>query len=594
MRRRLVSALVLILAAVVLLGGFDAEARRRRRRRRRRHQRRTPVTAASASHGRGPRVVQVTDKSVFISAGARDGLAVDDRVTVKLGEERVELRVASVAPNSARLDRAEDKVVPRLNSRVELPEQARARASKRAGASAAGMSSKPRTLPAPESERALAALWQGVSLEPRRRLLRFGGTPAVRRAGESRARRMRGTLRIEYLGNIDLSGTSDGAISSFHQLGLYSDLEVPKVFVNWLDYAHRVRLRLNFASDLDQRRFQDSRPNVLVYRLRLGINTARFRAQLGRVASAPLVGAALVDGGSARVQITRGLSIGAYGGLSPRAADLRPSTRSARFGGYASLRLSPGQGRYALSADAGFIGTTFGGDIDRQAISARASFDSRAVSVFGSAVVDLLGSDHESGVSGPVLTWASVHAAVRPTRSLSIGARVDRYRFPLTRELIADFGRDFSVQEAVLSGRASVDLDLTPSIRIGGGAGYQRQSVASNTGWGDASLDILSLLGDADRLRLSALASIGSSLTSYGGRLSYSAPVTDWLDLAAAYGAYADTDPGADALTRFRQSISASVDLRVGRHISSAIDATALLSPDERVMLIFASVAYHL
>ncbi len=446
------------------------------------------------------------------------------------------------------------------------------------------------TLPPPESADHLTALWKDADLR-RAELLEPPATLAPASNKTSSSSSIKGSLRLDYLGQLNLGSEEP---RDYHRLSLYSSLEVPRLLGDWLSYAHRLQLSLHLSHDLDARPFQRSRPYLLVRALRLGLHLNRVEGEFGRTFGAPLSEAALVDGGAVRVRVTPWLTLGGFGGLKPRAEDLRPDTAGAGFGAYASLRFAGQRGRdWSIALDTGFIGSTWRGNTDRQALSTRALVEWSPLSLTVDAVIDLYGEDHPSGLSGADLSHLDLSLDARVTRWLRCGGRLNRYRFVPSRESLELFGGTFVDSEAVLSARGYLDLSLGERIILGAQGGGDQQDSTGWAPWAELMLRVRGLIGEEDLLRLSALFNSGTLLTGYGGRAAYFRPVTSWLSLGGSYSLFGDTYTTQEESV-LRHNLSVQGEIPLGRRWLIVSEGQLLLSPEEQILQIFSSLAFYL
>lgn len=533
------------------------------------------------------RVAQVTATEIYVNIGSRFGLKVGDPVQV-LFPNRTKLLVtlADVRPKSARA-RLPEK--PPRWPRPGLRVRARWRSvAKPTTPTTPTRRVKPKKLPAPEAPETLAARWHGVSVDPPQQVVYQ--RPATRHSTRPSAPHVRGSLRLEYMGLYDLDSAPQ---SNYHRIGLWSDLDVPKLFADWLNYSHRVRLRFDMASDLNDRPFQNSRPIPLVYRLRLGFGAGPFRGALGRTMGAPVEPAPLIDGGVARVRVARGVYVGAYGGLQPGLDDLAPSTRATGFGGYTSFRLAGASaGGWSLSADAGFVGSTWRGTLDRTAATAQASLDTPKVSLHAQTTVDFYPSEHPSELDSVDLSTLSLHADTRLLSWLRLGARYDHYRLVPTRETLELLGADYALQRPVDGVRGFVDVDLSQRAAIGASGGWDGQSESSWVAWGELMLRYAGVFSDTDWLRASFLGHGGNLLRGYGGRLLYEIAPLPWLTTWVAYALHHDAYSEFDGST-WRHSPALGMEFLIARRWIIGAQTEAALSDEEQVLQLFATAAFH-
>jgi hypothetical protein len=554
------------------------------------------ATGASSGAARGPRkrgpwvvgrVTAVTEHRVYVDLGRRFGLRREDPLEIRIpGGRWIKLALSDLATGHGSALLPEGGPLP--------PRGAPARARWRPATDRQqGKDRAAAELPPVESLARLTARWRGVELA-RPTLVRH--RPNAPSARLPLVERPRGSLRLEYLAQLNLGTTGP---SSYHRVGLWSDLDLPRLLTDWIDYSHRLRVRVHLARDIEGRRFQDSRPIPLVYRLRLGLGRGPLRAELGRMQGAPLPAATMVDGASARAGLTDWLSLGAFGGMLPRSEDLRPTVDASHFGGYASLRLGAAKGQrksWSMSADLGLIGTTWQGQLDRKAISAYLSFDGLGLTIEGQAALDLYADDHPSGLSGPNLSLLGASLELRPVSWLELGARFDRYRWVPTLEQIAAFSEAFVVGDPATSLRAFIDGQLA-GITVGLQAGWDRQEGdrqggESWTAWAELMARFAALLADGDQLRIAGGVNRGHLLVGVGGRLAYLLPLADWLRGRISYGLHRDSYHETE-LSLWRHNVAGGIEATLGRHWLAGAEALLQSSEEERLLQLLATASYH-
>jgi hypothetical protein len=550
------------------------------------------VVVITASSGwakprkRGPwavgKVVQLTIDGVYVDLGARFGLRSGDEIQLRsLKGSWATLKITGISTKHAYVPVPPD-ALPTLGA------AARAKWRK-----VTPPPPRPASAPLrpPEPLPQLTSRWEGVD---RSRPQLVGYRPSARRGEGPPPRGVHGALRLEYLGLMNLGSDEP---QDYHQLGLSSTLEVPRLLADWLDYAHHLRVRFHLARDLDARPFGRSRPELLVYRLRFGINLHRFQAQLGRMLGASMPGASVVDGASVRAQLLPWLYVGGFGGVLPRSDDLRPDVDGSHFGAYAALRLD-GRSGWSVTGDMGVLGSTWQGELDRRAISARAAFDWSRLSLAASAVIDHYG-EHPSRTSGVELSQLSLLAEGQLTRWLRLGARFDRYLFIPTLESLATYPAEFIEGGAVSSVRGHGDLQLGTQVSLGLQAGFDRQEpktdvVDSWTFWSDLTLRLRGLLGGDEQLRVSALVYEGVVLSGFGGRLSYLQPLSDWLSLSLDYGLHRDRYAEISDSAVLRHDAAVGSEATVGRRWLLTTEARLIASEEETLLQLLAMLAFSL
>ena len=531
------------------------------------------ATIAEARAARG-RVVHFTATDAYITIGSAVGLAVGNKVKLHLPDRsRIELEVADVWRKGARLLLQPGQRMPRIGTpvTVKLSPSAQKRRTSRV-----------RRLPPPESTAMADASWENVALKKRKKL-RYRPTPSD--PDDDRPRRTRGSLRLEYLGSFNLGSAPR---EDYHRIGLWSSLDYVGARDSSFDYSHRLRARVFLSRDLDSRRFGASRSELSIYRLRFGLNYRRFRAELGRMSSAPLSGAPTIDGATVRARLTRGIYFGAYGGMAPRPTDLKPSFKSPSFGVYGSLRLAGRRSRWMFSSDVGFLGSMFDGQGDRKALSAKLLLESRTFTLYGRAELDFLADNRPAGLSSTELSAATAQVSFRPISRLDFNLRFDRYRLTPTLEMLAFWGNDYVLEKPVTSARGGVDIHLTADFTLAASAGWERQE-KSWTFWGDLLAEKRSVFFPADQLFASVAVNRGSLLDGISARFGYWIPVFSVASFDASYGLSRDADETKSTNWRHMASIGAAVT--IARRWVLGADAAAMLSSDERVVQVFSTLA---
>lgn len=211
-------------------------------------------------------------------------------------------------------------------------------------------------------------------------------------------------LAAEYVGLYD--PRANHRERQYHQLGLRSDLDIPSLLDGRLNYQHRVRLRTDFAPDLDMRPFEVSRSMVRIYPMQLGFQLGGWRGAVGRtlvgMPGASLPGAGLTDGVNVRTGVAEGVQVGAWAGAAPRINDIRPAGGALSFGVYSSMRRElRNRNRTRLALDSGLLGTTFDGALDRRAVSLRASVSETNRWLHGQVILDM-GAPRVRSLSRPL------------------------------------------------------------------------------------------------------------------------------------------------------------------------------------------------
>lgn len=482
----------------------------------------SPETEPAAQRVSG-RVVAVTATEVYVDFGAADGVKVGDALDLSIGREVISLEIVDAAPHSARAMLPAGVLPPRVGDA----------ASALARPPAARPLPKVRQAAPPDPPAVVAARWRGVDLgRPRRIGFRGAGSASERSARQSTPA-VRGTLAADYLGVYDLR---DPAGAYYHRIQVRSNLDAAPPALQWLDYSHRLRLRLDFEPG-GPLRFPGSRDALLVYRLRTGLTGGGLRAEIGRTDAAPIPGAGMVDGASVRYQVATGVYVGGFGGASPRLLDLAPTIDGYRFGAYTALRQTIGRGRdrWRLSADLGLVGTTFDGSIDRRALGIRTAAANGRAWVTARALLDFYPADHPAGRPSMDLSTATIDVGARWGERLRLSGGFDHFRAERTREALAVLPADYLATAGFSSTRGSLSLDLPRGLDLRLRAGYRWQAANVDTLWfgGGVSKHAL-LLGD-DRLWLGADGFFGGYQDGGSGHIGYALPLHPRVDVDAHY-----------------------------------------------------------
>ncbi len=527
-------------------------------------------------------VVQVTATEVYVSVGARVGVRAGDVVDIDVGRAAlVQLRVVEVGPKSARAALPGDAPIPAVGARVSAAKGPPPKKRRR------GRVIK---LKAPRTAAAMAARWDGLDTTRPSRIAYAGAGgmgPGAREPGAD----VSGTVAIDYLGVVDVGG--DGGLAPYHRVGLRSDLDVVGAMGGWLGYSHRLRLRLDIASDLDDREFAAARNTLYVYRMRASLDSHGIHAEIGRTHAAPLPGASLIDGATARHRVSEHVYVGAFGGLAPVITDLGLTADATRFGAYASLRYGARRaGGWRLAADGGVIGTTFEGAVDRRALAARATLSDRDRWVHGQAVVDFFAADHPADRPAADPSVLVLDAGARLTPWLRASARFDHFRAARTREALAALPPEYASALAFSSVRGSVDLSLPRGLRLGAFAGWRRPTDGASALWTGADVRAGSLLLGNDVLSVGVDGAFGTFQDAGAATLRYTLPVHARADVTARYRLvlyrYGDENQRL-----FSHAPSLGVDAAIGWGVRAGLDVDAYIGDEERVVTGLATAAFR-
>ena len=526
------------------------------------------------------RVAAVTRNAIYFDFGARFGLRPADAVQLRIARRwSLERKFDEVGPSFSRSLRSPGERIPAVGTP--------ARSRFRSIAATSGRK-RPKALQPPLDRKTVNRLWSGVALERPERI-EYRPGPQHRGKKDPRKAVSRtlafGSLGLGYAGTLNLDSAARAA--SYQQLSLFSTLDVRGLLARRLSYSHRISVRLPLARDLDARPFPNSRPKLAVRRLALGVALPGIRFALGRLVGAPTPDAGLVDGATARVRLTRGLYLGAFGGLTPGIDDLLPHVDASNFGVYTSLRMGgAGAHRWTLAADLGALGSTYDGSLDRKALSGQLLFHHPRFMVDACWVLDLYAADHPSGLSGVDPSWLSARLRATPARWITLGVAYERYRLVPTREVLA---LGLGLEASVDTFQANLDLRPAQWLLLLVDGGLSCASEASCNAWGQLSSAFGPLFGNTDRLRLSALASRGNIFDSIGASLGYSFELVSGLDLGLSYGLYSDSYREQDH-TSYRHSAGATADLMLGRRLSINLDSLLQLSDEEQLLQIVAGM----
>ena len=100
------------------------------------------------------------------------------------------------------------------------------------------------------------------------------------------------------------------------------------------------------------------------------------------------------------------------------------------------------------------------------------------------------------------------------------------------------------------------------------------------------------LLGQED-VRLSVMGHRGSVLDGIGGRFALRQPLTGWLSVNGSYALFRDRYAGPGSAV-WRHSVAAGAELLLARRWYLGWDVRALLSEEEQLLQLLATLRYHL
>ncbi len=540
------------------------------------------------------KVTAVTASELYVDFGADAGVRPGDVLYLSIGDAEIELEIVDVAPTSARAILPPGVLPPHIGDRAS--------ALARPPAAPEQPAAEPAQPPDPPA--VVAARWRGVDLG-RPRLIGFEGGPGAAAGQAAPPPAVTGRVAVDYLGTYDLR---DPAGAYYHRVQVRSDLDVAPPGMGWLDYSHRLRLRLDFDPGHPMR-FPGARDALLVYRLRAGLTQRGLRAEIGRTDAAPIPGASLIDGATLRYRIAPGVYVGGFGGASPQLLDLAPALDGYRFGAYASYRYAAGQGfdRWRLSADLGLVGTTFDGSIDRRALGLRAAASSRQAWISAQGLVDFYPAGHPADRPSADLSTAAVDAGMRWGGRLRLSAGFDRYRPERTREALALLPADYLATAGYSSARSNLSLELIRGLDLDLRAGYrwrvtatvpeteQRvgyQIVTGDTVWFGGGLRKYALLLRDDRISVGGDGYFGGYQDGGSGYFGYALPVHPRVDVDLGYR-LTGYRYGDENQRLWRHTVRLGVDAWAGSRVTLQLELDAHFGDEQRVFTSFASAGFH-
>ncbi len=183
--------------------------------------------------------------------------------------------------------------------------------------------------------------------------------------------------------------------------------------------------QLWLASDLDERRGDDSRPVVRVRQLEAAYGDARATfAALGRLRYASRA-AGMLDGAHLQAEAAPGFTLGAFGGFQPDPLDGSPMTDASRFGAEVGYEDPSADLRPQLSLTA--QGSRFDGGLDERKLTLLADVYPETSHLGAYGELSLYDSDNPWAASAQELSAAGADASVR-FGILELGGRVDMQR----------------------------------------------------------------------------------------------------------------------------------------------------------------------
>jgi hypothetical protein len=336
------------------------------------------------------RVTAATRRTIYIDAGAADGLRAGTAWRATVAGAPVSLRVAAVAQHGASIE-VDGGAAPSVGAAVPLPDDLR----------------PPPPAPPPRAAPPVLPPWRSAVAAPALQVVRrqAARSQPLSRAALAEARTaVRGELSVSLLAGADLESSS----TSWQDLSLASQLAVEHGA--WR-YDHAVDAHVPSAPELFFAPLQHGSATLDVYLLRLGWapRGGRLGAALGRQPAAPLGELGMVDGVRARVGLVPGLDTTIFAGLRP-ASDLGLSAQPRAGVDVGWQRAGPVRAR----ADVGLAAELWHGDLDRALAAAALTLGSRTLFVAGDVLVD--GARDAAGVGGLQLSHAAVHGRLRRAR----------------------------------------------------------------------------------------------------------------------------------------------------------------------------------
>jgi hypothetical protein len=347
-----------------------------------------PCAFATSIAAAGDAVVTAaTRQTIYIDAGAADGLRPGATWQATIIGRAVTLRVIATAQHGASLEVAGGGL-PAVGSVVPLPPDLR----------------PPPPPPPPRAAPPPAPPWRIAAAAP--------ALPIVRERAARTQPRGRGelaaagtTVRGELAASLLAGAVLDSSSTSWQDLSLASQLSIEHGA--WR-YEHLVDAHVPAAPELFFAPLQHGSPVLDVYVLRLGWapRDGRLAAALGRQAAAPLGELGMVDGARARIGLVPGLDATLFAGLRP-ASDLGLSAQPRAGVDLGWQRSGPLRAR----ADVGLAAELWRGELDRALAAAALTVGTRRLLVAGDLLVD--GARDAAGAGGLRLSHAAVQARLR-------------------------------------------------------------------------------------------------------------------------------------------------------------------------------------
>jgi hypothetical protein len=505
-----------------------------------------PALAVASVASAGEAVVTATTRqTIYIDAGAADGLQPGAAWQATIVGRPLSLRVVAVAQHGASLE-VSGGALPAVGAAVPLP---------------AGLRPSPPPLP-PRPPPPPSPAWPAAAAAPALPIVRARAalTQPLGRAALAAART---TVRGELAASLLAGAVLDSSSTSWQDLSLASQLSVEHGA--WR-YEHLIDARVAAAPELFFAPLQHGSPTVDVYLLRLGWAppARRFGAALGRQAAAPLGELGTVDGVRARIGVVPGVDTTLFAGLRP-ASDLGLSAQP-RAGVDVGWQRA---GALRARADIGLAAELWRGELDRALAAAAVTAGSRRLFVAGDVMVD--GARDAAG-AGARLSHVAVQGRLREAR-LTATASGGYDRPFLSRQVLEELPGLTSGSRGYgqlgLGWRAGGSLELDAVARGARGDGVGSLYAEVSAALADpvrgrryvASPHVLvATLGRLagvraglsrrwHRLELGASGTVdrasggGAAAWSGGGRLTAAAPLTSRLRLATALEAAGGDGP---------------------------------------------------
>lgn len=525
------------------------------------------------------RVIQVTAREVFVDFGGSHGIKSGELVLIDVAGQAIELPVLDVWDAGARCRLGPDQPIPKVGAPASAAVRELVKPRKKRF--------RQRRLAKPRPLDDLLARWTGLSLE-RPSLVAYGESSGME-SDDGRDPRVHGMFALEYVGLVDpRPGQLD---KQYHQMALRSDLDVPSIMGGRFDYQHRLRLRYDLAPDLDTRPFARSRSLIRIYRMRLGFNLGGFQGAIGRTmagaSGAALPGVGVIDGVNVRRSVAEGVQVGAWAGAAPRISDLRPLGGALGFGAYGSLRRQlDNRKRTRIGVDGGFLGTTFDGQLDRRAVSVRASVTERDRWVHGQMILDI-GADTRPTVE-PSLAF--IDAGARLTRSVRATVRFDHVRSVRTAEAMSELPPEYLSTVAFTAVRAGASVRIARGLHAAARAGWRMTAEGAGSLTSSASVRARGVWLADDRVSVGIDGAVGTYIDGAAARASYTLPLHRHIDVSAGYRFYGYRY-GGENQRLYRHQPSLSLDGRLLNRFHGHLDLDAFLGSEEMVIATFASLS---